>query len=129
PMSYCYAHRLTGEITPLVQELREELYTKPYDAINWKKARYHCHKSDRYYPITRLFKVFQFCINAYEKVHSKRLRKKAVKFMLEYMEAENEQTSYINIGPVNKAINSICAWHAYGKDSPKFKEHIERWYD
>jgi len=129
PMSYCYSQRFTGKITPLVLELREELYTQPYESINWKKARYQSHESDRYFPVTRIFKFLQSFMNLYEKIKIPFLRKKADRFMLEYMQAEDEQTSYINIGPVNQAMNSICMWHAYGKDSEQFKKHVERWYD
>jgi len=48
---------------------------------------------------------------------------------LRYLNAEDQQTDYINIGPVNKVINSICIWHAYGADSEQFKQHVTRWFD
>jgi hypothetical protein len=42
PMSFLYGVRGTGPITPLVLALREELYTQPYDSINWNAARCVC---------------------------------------------------------------------------------------
>lgn len=129
PMSYCYANRITAPENDLIRELRTELYPQPYEAIDWKKARYECHISDRYFPITGLYRFFSRFTHFYERVHSKRLRRKALKFTLDYIRAEDEQTSYINIGPVNQAINSICVWHAYGRDSEEFQKHAERWYD
>jgi lanosterol synthase len=42
---------------------------------------------------------------------------------------EDKQTNYVNLAPVNKAINSICIWHSYGKDSEQFQKHYERWFD
>ena len=45
------------------------------------------------------------------------------------MDAEDQQTDFIDIGPVNQIINSICVWHAYGSDSEQFKQHVERWKD
>ena len=50
PMSYVYGARATGRITPLVEALRCELYTAPYDRLDWNRARNECAKSDLYYP-------------------------------------------------------------------------------
>lgn len=44
PMSYVYAKRFVGRITPLVLELRNELYRDPYNLIDWNKARNQCAK-------------------------------------------------------------------------------------
>ena len=44
PMSYLYGKRFVGTITPLVLELREELFFQAYNEINWKKVRHLCAK-------------------------------------------------------------------------------------
>lgn len=44
PMSYLYGKKFVGPITPLVEELREELHTQPYDTISWWKVRHLCAK-------------------------------------------------------------------------------------
>ena len=44
PMSYLYGKRFVGPITPLVLELRKELFLQPYNEINWKKVRHLCAK-------------------------------------------------------------------------------------
>ncbi len=129
PMAYCYGKKVVGEITPLVKELREELYTESYDKINWSQARNKCAAADLYYPQSGVLKVFNRLLNVYEKVAIKSLRKKATDFILEYVDAEDDHTKFIDIGPVNQVINSICVWHAYGKDSVQFKKHTQRWYD
>lgn len=46
PMSYLYGKRFVGPITPLILQLREELYAQPYDEVNWKKVRHFCAKVD-----------------------------------------------------------------------------------
>ncbi|RVW62838.1 Beta-amyrin synthase [Vitis vinifera] len=50
PLSYLYGKRFVGPITPLVLQLREELFLQPYNEINWKKVRHHCAQEDLYYP-------------------------------------------------------------------------------
>ena len=50
PMSYMYGARATGAITPLVEALRCELYTRDYAKVDWNRARNECAASDLYYP-------------------------------------------------------------------------------
>ncbi|MDB5281253.1 MAG: (S)-2,3-epoxysqualene cyclase, partial [Bacteroidota bacterium] len=129
PMAYCFSHKIVGKATPLVEELRAELYTEDYKGINWIKARNNCAVTDLYFPQSTVLKSMNKLLNFYEKFPLKSWRNKATKYILEYIKAEDEQTNFIDIGPVNQAINSICIWHSNGKDSPAFKKHVERWYD
>lgn len=39
PMSYLYGKRFVGPITGMVRSLRQELYTEPYNEINWTTAK------------------------------------------------------------------------------------------
>jgi hypothetical protein len=52
----------------------------------------------------------------YERIHIKWIRNKALEETLEQMKAEDRNTKYICIGPVNKAINMLCMFYAYGAD-------------
>ncbi|HDO26543.1 MAG TPA: hypothetical protein ENH02_00355 [Bacteroidetes bacterium] len=129
PMSYAYGHRITAPVNPLISAIREEIYVEPYDQINWKKARKLCAVPDRYQPLSKLYKVSSAIANFYEKNHLKSVRKKALEFIGNYIDAEDKQTRYINIGPVNQVLNSLCVWHNHGKDSEEFQQHVERWKD
>ncbi|KAL7211347.1 hypothetical protein ACSBR2_014261 [Camellia fascicularis] len=42
PMSYLYGRKYHGPITNLVKSLRREIHPKPYEEINWNKARHDC---------------------------------------------------------------------------------------
>ena len=44
PMSYLYGKRFVGTITPLIEQLREEIYNQPYNEIEWSKVRHLCAK-------------------------------------------------------------------------------------
>jgi lanosterol synthase len=50
PMSYCYAHRLQVAESELTRQLRDELYTTPYDSVDWKAARDAVTPVDSYAP-------------------------------------------------------------------------------
>ncbi len=129
PMAYCYAAKVKGRQTELVNELRKEIYLLPYEQIDWAKARNQCAGPDLYWPQKPLLKVLNTFSNTYEKLHINGLRKKAMAFCLDYINAEDEHTNYLNIGPVNQVINSIAVWHGYGNQSAAFKKHVQRWFD
>lgn len=128
-MAYCYGHKIVMKPTALIQELRTELYTEPYDQIRWAACRDLCSDTDIYFPQSATLKSLNGVLNVYEKMHLKGTRKKALRFALDYINAEDQQTNYINIGPVNQALNSIAVWHAYGRESEQYRKHRERWAD
>jgi len=129
PMAYCYAKQIKAPENELILSLREEIYNESFEAIDWPKQRNAVCEKDCYTTPSPVLKWMNFFTNNYEKIKCAWLRKKATDYILKYLNAEDEQTDYINIGPVNKAINSICIWEAYGKDSEQFKKHVARWYD
>jgi len=43
-MSYIYGKKFVGPATPVVLELRNELYKVHYDEIDWNKAHTECAK-------------------------------------------------------------------------------------
>lgn len=71
---------------------------------------------DNYSPIPVFMKFAQNCLSFYENWAVFRpfrdvARKAGLNFCLEYMKAEDLQTNYIDIGPVNKALNMVSAFH------------------
>ncbi|NOS87546.1 MAG: hypothetical protein HOP34_03225, partial [Methylococcaceae bacterium] len=129
PMAYCYAQRIQAPETELVLSLRQELYVEDFSRIDWPKQRNALCPKDDYTKLSAVLKWMNAFTNGYEKIKCSWLRNKACRYILSYLNAEDAQTDYVNIGPVSKAINSICSWHAYGKDSPQFQQHVARWYD
>ncbi len=129
PMAYCYGFRIQKAENELIRSLREEIFTQDYAGIDWPAQRDAVCKHDIYTIQSPVLKVMNFITNTYEKFKPEWLRKRSLDYILEYIDAEDRQTEYLDIGPVSKAINSICIWHAYGKDAPQFKKHVARWYD
>ncbi|MCS6934973.1 MAG: terpene cyclase/mutase family protein [Chitinophagales bacterium] len=127
PMAYCFGNRVRGEITPLITEIQSEIYPLPYRDINWTAARDHCAATDLYHHPSLILKILNIFLNLYEKWPVPAWRRRALDFILQYVNAEDDHTQYIDIGPVNQVINSLCVWHAYGSESQPFKKHRERW--
>ncbi len=129
PMAYCYGKRVKMPANDLISALREEIYIEKFADIDWPKQRDRVCHTDIYTIQSPVLKIMNFMTNGYEKCKITVLRNKAMQFILAYLNAEDEQTDSIDIGPVNQAINSICIWHAHGKNSRQFQNHVKRWYD
>jgi lanosterol synthase len=45
---------------------------------------------------------------------------------IEQIKMEDENSFFLDIGPVNKVMNWLVVYYHYGKDSREFKLHVER---
>ncbi|KAJ0008417.1 hypothetical protein Pint_30747 [Pistacia integerrima] len=110
PMSYLYGKRFVGPITPLILQLREELYNEPYNNINWSKMRHLCAKEDVYYPRTLIQTVLWDVLHTTaEPILTswpfKKFREKTLQITMNHIHYEDEASRYITIGCVEKV------WH------------------
>ncbi|XP_058113477.1 cycloartenol synthase 2-like isoform X1 [Magnolia sinica] len=133
PMSYLYGKRFVAPITEMILSLRSELYTVPYDQIDWNKARNSCAKEDLYYPHPLIQDIL------WEGLHKigepllrkwpfSKLREKALSVTMQHIHYQDENSWYISIGPVSKVLNMVCYW-VDDPSSEAFKLHIPQIYD
>ncbi|KAJ1690730.1 hypothetical protein LUZ63_014885 [Rhynchospora breviuscula] len=133
PMCYIYGKRFVGKITPLVWELRNELYSTPYDKIDWGKACNECAKEDLYFPHPIIQDALFATLKFVEPILSqwpvnKLLREKALNTVIQHIHYEDENTRYICVGPLNKVLNMLCCW-IEDPSSDAFKLHLPRIHD
>ncbi|KAI9311284.1 terpenoid cyclases/protein prenyltransferase alpha-alpha toroid [Dichotomocladium elegans] len=128
PMGYIYARRLSAPLTEFTQSLREELYTEPYSQINWNKQRNNICSADLYSPHSRFLNFANEVLTYYELIPSRLnwLRKLALKETINQIKMEDENSFFLDIGPVNKVMNWLVVYYHYGKDSREFREHVKR---
>ncbi|RYH23339.1 hypothetical protein EON65_17955 [archaeon] len=136
PMGYVYCKRYTPDVSadPILSSLRRELYVQKYETINWDAYRQTCASIDEYSPLNPIMKVAQDALALYERFLRnlplfKSLRKKALEFCIDYIHAEDLQTNYIDIGPVNKALNMLAVYVEKGGDTEAFHRHMARVHD
>lgn len=112
PMSYLYGIRATATPCALTAQLKKELYAEnSYDDIDWNSARNACAAEDLYYPHPwiqdalwgALMKLEPFLLGS-------RLRRAACADAMRQIHYEDENTRYVDIGPVNKVFNMLCCW-------------------
>ncbi|KAH7572484.1 hypothetical protein JRO89_XS04G0263000 [Xanthoceras sorbifolium] len=125
PMSFLYGKRFIGSINSLVISLRRELYTNPYHLIPWDSTRYLCAKEDLYYPHAKIQDMLWGFLNKVGepllmKWPFSKLRQKALQTVMQHIHYEDETTSYLCIGPVNKNPNS----EAYKCHLSRIKDYL-----
>lgn len=131
PMSHLYGKKAVGEITPLVEELREELYTEPYEEIRWANFRGLCCEEDVYVRRPYVQRLLWGALTVFEKIPfpgKNTLRKMALDETLAQVKSEDSNTNHICIGPVNKVINFLCVWFD-DPNSPDVAKHRDRLKD
>ena len=129
PMSYIYGIRGTCKPTELTERIKAELYPCPYESIDWDAARNLVAKEDLYYPHPAIQDLLWWTLSKAERfLMGSWLRKKALAEVMVHIHYEDENTRYVDIGPVNKVLNMMCCWFE-DPESDAFKRHLPRLYD
>ncbi len=108
PMCYLYGVKFVyaqAETDPLVAQLRSELYAQPYDTIRWAGTADHVADIDNYSPVHPLMRLANGVLRLWESYGGPlrdATRSRGLAFAARYMHAEDLQTNYVCIGPVNK---------------------------
>lgn len=129
PMGFLFAKRFRAEPDALIEALRTELYPTAYDAIDWPQQRNNVAAADLYAPHTRFVDALFVLLGAYEPYHIAWLRRAGARRAYELIVKEDENTSYQDLGPVNKMLNYIVRWIVDGPDSPAMARHREKLKD
>jgi len=124
PMGFLYGARFVydrADTDAVILSLRKELYCEDYDSIPWIKTRNMVAPMDNYSPIPWTMALLQDMLALYEtwsifQPIKNYVRKFGLTFCIDYMAVEDLQTNFIDIGPVNKVLNMISAYHAADGD-------------
>ena len=134
-MGYLYSSRYTPDVQsdPLLLALRKELYLEDYDSIVWNDFRQTCADIDNYSPLNPVMGFLQDCLSYYEYFLPSipflvNMRKRSLEYVMNYIHAEDIQTNFVDIGPVNKSLNMLCVFVAGGCDNTNenFLRHLPR---
>jgi squalene/oxidosqualene cyclase-like protein len=109
-VSYLYGRRYQAPLDPLLIALRRELFAEPFDSINWRALRDSVCPRDRYFAPSPLLRFANSVLGRIETRIPKGLRAKALQFVLDHIKHEQLTTNFIDIGPVNKAFDTVALW-------------------
>ncbi|KAK6517020.1 Lanosterol synthase (Oxidosqualene--lanosterol cyclase) [Arthrobotrys conoides] len=130
PMSYIWSKRHSRPLNDLTRALRAELFTQPYSSINFAAHRNTIRAEDIYHPHTLVLDLFNTACTFWSKyLLPNWLKKWAEDYVYSLVEREDENTLYVNLGPVNNPLQMLCRYIAEGPDSPAVLGHMDRLQD
>jgi len=132
PMGYLSAARARCDLTPVLEELRNEIYPKGFDAIDFSQHRNTVNGVDLYYPHSTMLNVANSALAFYEKyLRPNWLKKKALKRSADLVLMDLQNTDWLAIAPVSNALNAMVMYLENDRDieSPHFRKFLERWPD
>ncbi|RDX63311.1 Beta-amyrin synthase, partial [Mucuna pruriens] len=124
PMSYLYGKKFVGPVTPLILNLREELFTQPYDEDSWKKAHL-------YYPHPLIQDLMWDSWNVFAEPlltrwpFKKLIREKALQVTMKHIHYEDENSRYIDMACAEKSLCMLACW-VEDPNGDAFKKHLAR---
>jgi lanosterol synthase len=104
----------------------KELYTQPYDTIDWPAQRNNVSAADLHSPHSGLFDFISVILSAYEQCIIPPLRHAGTESAYKLIVYEDENTGYQTLGPVSKMMNLIARYHVEGPESEAYKRHDEK---
>ena len=108
-IAFLYGKRFVAKLPgSLRDELRREIYTEPYDSIDFKRFRHTVSASDVFVPISPVLRLVYNCLAVYERLHSSALRHKGLALCLEKIVYEQRTTNYQGISPVSGLLNCLA---------------------
>jgi len=125
PLSYLYARRAALPESDTIRELRSELYPAGYHSVDWAEARDSSSSIDRASPPSAVFELSAKALLLFEQRPSRRLRQRALRFVLDQIRYEDRNTDYICIGPISKLLHTLV-WHFEAPDGAELRRHAER---
>jgi lanosterol synthase len=127
PMSYVYSKRWSYPVNDLTRQLRSELLTQPFETINFSAHRNSISPKDNYHPKPWLLKLlFWFVIAIWEPyLRPAWMVRRAEEHVWWLIEAEDKNTDYSDLAPVNSVMNTLATYIRLGPDSYAFKEHLK----
>ncbi|KAJ5241114.1 Lanosterol synthase [Penicillium citrinum] len=131
PLSYIWSKKWSMPLNDLTKQLREELYTQPYDSIDFASHRNSIHDADNYYPKTWVLnginEILVRFYNPFFRVGP--IVRRSEEWVWDLICMEDQNTDYAGVGPVSNPLNMISCYIHDGPDSETVRRHAYRLHD
>ncbi|KAG7698232.1 hypothetical protein KL929_001406 [Ogataea haglerorum] len=125
PVSYLYNLKAQCELDPLLEQIRDEIYTRPFAEIDFAACRNKVCGIDLYYPHTKVLDAVNWMMVKYDRYRPQWLAKWANDIAYRLVLKELDNTDDLSIAPVNGAFNSIVVFIEEGR-SKRFERVAAR---
>ncbi|KAK5140297.1 hypothetical protein LTR04_003064 [Oleoguttula sp. CCFEE 6159] len=131
PMSFIYSRRWSHPPDPLTSQLRQELFTQPFDSIDFLSHRNSISPRDNFHPKTWFLNTINWVlVNVWiPYLRTSSLVDRAEAWTWNLIQREDENTEYANLGPVNGPMNFLACYIQEGSNSYSVRRHRERMDD
>lgn len=127
PTSYLYANKCQKHLNPFLESLRKEIYVQPFSSINFAEHRCTVAVTDRKKSPASFLNLVNSALLVWESYFRPSwLHQRANKAVRALIQREDENTSYNDLAPVNKAFHMVVVYFTEGEASPRLARHREK---
>ncbi|KAH8592117.1 oxidosqualene:lanosterol cyclase [Bisporella sp. PMI_857] len=127
PMSYLWSKKWTYTPDALTTEIRSELYTKPYETVNFSGHRDSIADTDNNWPKSWLVHFMNFLmVWLWLPIRWSSLIKRAEDRVYELMQADDKNTDSIGLSPISNALQLVVCYSHDGENSESVRIHREK---
>ncbi|KAK3071224.1 hypothetical protein LTR53_009005 [Teratosphaeriaceae sp. CCFEE 6253] len=131
PMGFIWSKRWVypkADTDPLIQQLRQELFTQPYEDISWARYRNAISPADNYNPKSWLLNLINhFLVLIWVPfLRADWLVKRGERWAWKLIQMEDANSDYADLAPVNAPMNTLACYIEEGPDAHSVKRHRER---
>lgn len=120
-IAYLYGRRFRAELGPITDELRRELYDRPYAEIDFSAHRHDIAASDLHVRPSLPLRLAYDALHQYEKHASRALRRKALAHCFSRIVYEQEASRGQGLSPVNGLLDCLAL---YAERHPLFESSL-----
>lgn len=127
-MSYIWSKKFTMPETPLVRQLRQEMFVQSYDTLDFASHRNSIAPEDNYHPKSWLLNLINVLLVWLwiPFLRTKSLVERAEAWTWRLIQYEDHNTDYADLAPVNAPLNTLCCFIKEGPESYSFRRHLYR---
>ncbi|CAG8634108.1 7586_t:CDS:10, partial [Cetraspora pellucida] len=126
-MSYLYGRKVAEKMSPLIEQLRLELFVQPYDKINWSAAKGNVCEADVYFPRSPILAITNTVSNIWNHFQNLLgLRNIALRKVYKLMKLEEIDSNYVSVCAIDKLFRLVCAYYEEGPESEMFLNMKDR---
>lgn len=127
PVSYLYGSKVKMSLNDFLIDLRQEIYTRPYEQIAFERNRDNVAPSDLTKKPSAVLRAGNVVLRMWERyLRPAWIGRYAAQRVCAVIKREDENTSYNCLAPVNKAFHMVSVWHSDGVNSARMNRHREK---
>ncbi|SCU91478.1 LAME_0E12662g1_1 [Lachancea meyersii CBS 8951] len=125
-LGYLASVQYSCTLTPLLQEIRGEIYLQDFDSIDFCQHRNTVCNVDLYYPHTKFLDLANSVLTFYGKyLRPSFVAKYSNQRAYDLIKKEIQNTDYLCIAPVNMAFCAVVTLAEEGRDSYEFNRFVQ----